>query len=117
MANKQLAKQKRRQLRTRSKIHGTAERPRLSVYRSNKSIYAQAINDDTSRTTVSVKGSTLTLKKGMTKSDLAYEVGKSIASKLITKKIKAVVFDRGMYAYKGRVKKLAEGLRDGKITV
>lgn len=89
---------------------GTKDRPRLSVFRSGKHIFAQIINDAESKTLVSA--SDLNLDKS-TKSQKAYEVGKKLAEKALKKKIKAVVFDRGGYLYHGRVLELAKGVREG----
>ena len=101
----------RRHMRVRGKISGTAERPRLSVYRSNKNIYAQLIDD--------VKGVTLasasTLDSevsGKTKTDQAASVGELIAKRGAAKNIKNVVFDRGGYLYHGRVAALATAARE-----
>jgi large subunit ribosomal protein L18 len=103
----------RRKLRIRRKIAGTAERPRLTVFRSAKHIYAQAI-DDASGTTVAHVSTT---KKGAvsdgTKSDDAKKIGSEMAKALIAKGIKAVVFDRNGYLYHGRVRALADGAREG----
>lgn len=103
----------RRKLRIRRKIAGTAERPRLTVFRSAKHIYAQAI-DDASGTTVAHVSTT---KKGAasdgTKSDDAKKIGAAMAQALIAKGIKAVVFDRNGYLYHGRVRALADGAREG----
>lgn len=106
----------KRHARVRNKISGTAERPRLSVFRSEKHIYAQLIDD--------VKGNTLasasSLEKdfGMKGSDkaAAKEVGKRLAKKAAEKGITAVVFDRSGYIYHGRVKELAEGAREGGLS-
>jgi large subunit ribosomal protein L18 len=103
----------RRKLRIRRKIAGTAERPRLTVFRSAKHIYAQAI-DDASGTTVAHVSTT---KKGAvsdgTKSDDAKKIGAAMAKALISKGISAVVFDRNGYLYHGRVRALADGAREG----
>lgn len=96
--------------RVRSSITGTAERPRLNVYRSNRAIYAQLI-DDTKHQTI-VSANSLTINEG-TKSDQAAEVGKIIAEKAKENEVEKVVFDRGGYLYHGRVKSLAEGAREG----
>lgn len=103
----------KRKLRVRKKILGTAQQPRLSIFRSNKYIYAQLIDD--------VKGSTLTdvlseaskLHEGKTKVAAAFEAGKLLAKKAIDKKISKAVFDRNGYKYHGRVKSLADGAREG----
>lgn len=100
--------------RIRKVSFGTAERPRLSVYRSNKEIYAQII-DDTSGNTLAAASSRdkgLDGAKG-TKTDMAAEVGKLLAKKALEAGIEAVAFDRGGYQYHGRVKSLAEGAREG----
>lgn len=110
----------RRELRVSANILGSEKRPRIKVFRSNKYIYAQAI-DDVKRTTVAsfsslkiAKEKNYTRKK---KINEATEVGVRLAKLLQDKKITTVVFDRGVYAYNGRVKALAEGLRSGGIKV
>ncbi len=100
----------RRKLRVSKKIFGTAERPRISIYRSSKYIYAQAI-DDVKRITVCA-ASSKDIKEKMKKSEQAKKVGELLATKLSEKKIQAGVFDRGAYTYLGRVQQLAEGLRE-----
>jgi large subunit ribosomal protein L18 len=103
----------RRHKRVRKKIVGTPERPRLNVYRSNKHIYAQVIDD--MRGTTLVGASDLEIKgdsKKLTKTAQAREVGKILAKKALAKKIDGVVFDRGGRLYHGRVKALAEGARE-----
>jgi large subunit ribosomal protein L18 len=99
---------KRIHLRIRSKISGSAERPRLSVYRSSKSIYCQIIDDLKGHTLVAAASTGCT----GTKSEQAVAVGKLIAERAIAAGIKTVVFDRGGYLYHGRVKALAEGARE-----
>ncbi|MFH1575705.1 MAG: 50S ribosomal protein L18 [Candidatus Nealsonbacteria bacterium] len=102
----------RRQKRVRAKILGTDKKPRLCVFRSNKHIYAQLINDVQKKTILAASDEKL--KKGkMTKIDLAKEIGKTIAQKALQKKIEKVIFDRGSYKYHGRVKAVAEGAREG----
>lgn len=108
MSSKTLSRRKRVHRRIRKSIKGTAQRPRLSVYRSNKSIYAQLV-DDATGTTLAAASS-----KGMTegnKSDQAREVGRLIAAKALEVGITKVVFDRSGYIYHGRIKALAEGAR------
>ncbi len=95
----------KRRTRIRSKIKGTAKRPRLSVFRSNKYIYAQLIDD--------VRGETLAAASGDVNVATASEVGKTLADKASKLGIKKVVFDRGGYKYHGRVRALAEGARKG----
>ncbi len=112
MNNSQDKKQKRarRHARVRAKVRGTSARPRLSVFRSNKSIYAQIIDDETGTTLVSA--SDVKDTKG-TNIERAQKVGKELAEKAQAKKIKEVVFDRGGYLFAGRVKALAEAAREG----
>lgn len=104
---------KRRQLRTRSKLKGTKDRPRLSVFRSNKYIFAQVIDDENGKTLISVSEKELTRETKLSKTEKAKSLGLLLAKKTLSKKIKAVVFDRGSYLYHGRVKALAEGAREG----
>ena len=94
--------------RVRNKISGTAERPRMSVFRSNKQIYVQVIDDDASKTLVSANS--LGLEK-MNKSEQAAKVGEMIATKAIEAGITSVVFDRNGYLYHGRIKQVAEAAR------
>ena len=107
-----LVGRERRKLRIRKKISGTAERPRLSVFRSAKHIYAQVI-DDTSGTTLA-HASTLSkdAKSEGTKSDEAKLVGKLIGDLCKAKNVTKVVFDRNGYLYHGRIVALAEGARE-----
>lgn len=106
-------KRKRRHAKVRSKISGTAARPRLSVFRSNKAIYAQLIDDDASVTLASA--SDVTTSKG-TGVERAQAVGKEIAKKAQEKNITTVVFDRGGNLYAGRIKALAEAAREAGLT-
>ena len=100
--------------RIRKVSFGTAERPRLSVFRSNKEIYAQVIDDTTGKTLVSASSRDKELEKVKgTKSEIAAAVGKSLAEKAVKAGVEAVAFDRGGYLYHGRVKSLAEGAREG----
>jgi len=105
------AKRIRRKGRVRAKVSGTASCPRLSVFRSNRGIYAQIINDEIGGTIVSAnpKEVKITGKK----IDISLELGKLIAQKAAAKGISQVVFDRNGYKYHGRVKALAEGARQG----
>lgn len=109
---KKLAKELRK-TRIRAKAQGTSEKPRLSVYRSNRFIYAQIIDDSKRKTLVGVSEKNLSLKEKVKKSDKSKELGLLLAKKALDKKIKEVVFDRGSYRYHGRVKQLAEGAREG----
>src|SRR3989344_27990 len=98
----------------RAKIFGTKMRPRLSVYRSNRYIYAQIINDEQGATLVAI--STKEKEEGSkkdTKLEVAEAVGQQLAKKALKKKIKKIAFDRNGYKYHGRVKSLAEGARKG----
>jgi large subunit ribosomal protein L18 len=103
---------KRIHYRIRKKVKGTAERPRLSVFRSNKYIYCQVI-DDLAGTTLAQASSKETEVSGGTKIDQAKQVGVLIASRLLQGNIQSVVFDRGGFLYHGRVKSLADGAREG----
>jgi large subunit ribosomal protein L18 len=106
------AKRLRRRRRVRAKVHGSAERPRISVFRSNRGIFAQLIDDDGGRTLASV---------GWTESDLrslkpleqAAKAGELLAERAKAAGVETVVFDRGGYQYHGRVKALADGAREG----
>ena len=113
-------KRKIRHLRVRKKISGTTESPRLSIFRSNKFIYAQIINDLENKTLVSCSSKDSEVLKDKTENKLklssknfdAYKVGLIISNKCKKSGIKKVVFDRGGYKYHGRVKALAEGARE-----
>jgi large subunit ribosomal protein L18 len=108
-----LEARKRRHKRVRGKVHGTAERPRLVVFRSNRGIEAQLVDDLTGRTVAS--SSWLGLKKSFKgdKSEQAAEVGKQLAASAKKAGVDACVFDRAGYLYHGRVKALADGAREG----
>ncbi len=99
--------------RIRKIVSGTTERPRLSVYRSNKEIYAQIINDETGVTLVSACSLQKDVKAKGTKTEVASVVGKAIAEKAVKAGIEKVAFDRSGYLYHGRVKALAEAAREG----
>ncbi|MGM0635583.1 MAG: 50S ribosomal protein L18 [Bacteroidota bacterium] len=111
------SKQKRRlkiRKRIRRTITGTASKPRLSVYRSNKALYAQLIDDTEGKTLASVSSFHLgDQAKGKTKVEQSELVGKTLAEKALKLGIDQVSFDRGGYLYHGRVKSLAEGAREG----
>lgn len=101
--------------RVRAKINGTAECPRLNVYRSSKHIYVQLIDDVAGNTLVSastVEKAIAEKVNDMTKQEAAFEVGKAAGEKAKAKGIETVVFDRGGYIYTGRVQKVAEGARE-----
>jgi large subunit ribosomal protein L18 len=102
----------RRHRRVRGKISGTAERPRLVVFRSNRGIFAQLVDDDAGRTLASARWTALGGKSG-SKTEQAHEVGKALAAEAKKAGIDRVVFDRGGYLFHGRVKALAEGAREG----
>ena len=101
---------KKRHARVRTRISGTKDVPRLSVFRSNSHIFAQIIDDENGTTLVSSSSLSMKLKNGNTEN--AKLVGKDIAEKAIKTKIKRVVFDRGGYLYHGRVEALADAARE-----
>ena len=106
----------RRHVRVRKNLAGTAERPRLNVFRSVSAIYAQVIDDQAGRTLLSASTVDHELReklKGLKKSEQAKLVGQTLAERAKNKGIQAVVFDRGGYRYIGRVKALADGAREG----
>lgn len=96
-----IRKYTKRGIRVRAKMTGTESRPRLTVFRSNKYMYSQIINDEKGITLVSAKGTK------------AAEVGAALAKKAVAKKIKDIVFDRGGFKYHGKVKALADAAREG----
>lgn len=95
--------------RVRRHVHGTTERPRLSVFRSNKQIYAQVIDDVAGKTIAA--SSSKGIDEQLTKREIANKVGEAVAQKTIAAGIGSVVFDRNGYLYHGRVKEVAEGAR------
>ena len=105
------ASREKRQLRVRKKVFGTTERPRLSVYRSEKNIYAQIIDDVNAVTVVAASSLDKTIEKGSNK-EAAKLVGELVAKRAIEKGITEVVFDRGGYVYHGRIQALADGARE-----
>ena len=107
------AERTRRHIRVRRKISGTAECPRLCVYRSNTNIYAQIIDDVAATTLVSASTLDKEVKTKHSNKEAAKEVGALIAKRALEKNIKSVVFDRGGYIYHGVVKELAEAAREG----
>ena len=110
MTTKKVERRIKIKFRIRKSVNGTAERPRLSVFRSNKQIYAQIINDLTGNTLVSA--SSLGMET-MPKKEQAAEVGELVAKKALEAGITQVVFDRNGYLYHGRVQELADGARKG----
>ena len=116
MALNKLQRRTRIKMRIRKVVSGTAERPRLSVFRSNKQIYVQLIDDSTGSTLLCVSSSEKEIATdvaGKTKVEVAGVVGKLVAKRSIEKGITAVAFDRNGYLYHGRVKMLAEAAREG----
>ncbi|GAB6060937.1 50S ribosomal protein L18 [Desulfonatronum parangueonense] len=111
---KSQARMRRRQ-RIRKKISGTAQRPRLVVFRSNAYIYAQLIDDEKGHTLVSASSFAMAKENGSTafNRDVATQVGKDLAEKAKSKEILQVVFDRSGYIYHGKIKALADGAREG----
>ena len=103
----------RRHIRVRRKISGTAERPRLCVYRSNTNLYVQIIDDVAANTLVAASTLDKEIKTKHANKEAAKELGTLIAKKALDKKIDTVVFDRGGYIYHGVVKELAEAAREG----
>lgn len=109
-------RRKKKHRRIRNKIMGSAERPRLNVYKSLKHMYAQIINDETGNTLVSASTLEDEVKEGLESTsnvEAAKRVGKIIAQRALAKGIDKVVFDRSGYIYHGRVKAVAEGAREG----
>jgi len=102
-----------RHKRVRGKVFGTKERPRLNVFRSNKNIYAQVIDDTTGNTLASASSLNKEFENHGGNKEVARKVGKLVAENALKKEVKQVVFDRGGYIYHGRVKELAEGAREG----
>ncbi len=111
-AKKSLRRNKIR-YRIRRKIKGTANRPRMSVFRSNRDIYVQVIDDVSGHTLAAASSREANVSKEGNKTDQAKEVGKLIAERAKSENIETVVFDRSGYLYHGRVKALADGAREG----
>lgn len=102
-------KRLRRKKRVRVKIFGTAERPRLSVYRTNQHIYTQLIDDTQGKTLIAVNS--LQFKEKLTNKEKVKKIAEILTEKILAKGIKKIVFDRNGFSYKGRIKLLAEELR------
>jgi large subunit ribosomal protein L18 len=102
----------KRRRRVRAKVRGSAERPRVSVFRSNKGIFAQLVDDDAGRTLVAVNWTEAELRD-LSPTEQAKQVGLLIAERAKAAGVEAVVFDRGGYQYHGRVQALADGAREG----
>jgi len=106
------AKRLKRRRRVRSKVHGSAERPRISVFRSNRGVFAQLIDDDAGRTLAAVQWTEDELRT-LKPMEQATKAGELLAQRAKGAGVEAVVFDRGGYQYHGRVAALAEGAREG----
>ena len=110
------ARRLKRRRRVRAKVRGTAERPRISVFRSNRGISAQLIDDDQGRTLAAVNWTEAELRS-LGRMEQAAKAGELIAQRAKDAGIEAAVFDRGGYRYHGRVKAFAEGVREGGLAV
>jgi large subunit ribosomal protein L18 len=106
------AQRLKRRRRVRAKVQGTAQRPRISVFRSNKGIFAQLIDDDTGRTLAAVQWTEAQLKD-LKPTEQAKQAGLLLAERAKAAGVEAAVFDRGGYQYHGRVQALADGAREG----
>jgi large subunit ribosomal protein L18 len=106
----------RRHRRVRGKVRGTAERPRLAVFRSNRGVFAQLVDDDAGKTIAASSWVGLPKSFKGDKTEQAAEVGKRLADAGKKAGVESVVFDRGGYLYHGRVKALAEGAREGGLS-
>ncbi len=116
ISEQHLLARKRRHRRVRKKISGTAERPRINVFRSLRHIYAQIIDDDRGRTLIAASTQDPALRDqlaGLDKTAQAKVVGQALAERAQAKSVRQVIFDRGGYKYHGRVKALADGAREG----
>jgi large subunit ribosomal protein L18 len=112
MRGSRTAARRRRHLRVRRKVHGTAARPRLTVFRSNKYIYAQVIDDDAGHTLAAASSQEAGLRERSLDTGTAAEVGKLIAARTKDRGVSRVVFDRGGFAFHGRIRALAESARE-----
>ena len=106
----------RRRRRVRAKVHGTAQRPRISVFRSNRGIFAQLVDDVEGRTLAAVSWTEASLRD-LGPTEQAGEAGKLLAQRAQAAGVERAVFDRGGYQYHGRVKALAEGAREGGLAI
>ena len=109
------AKRLKRRRRVRAKVRGSAERPRISVFRSNRGVFAQLIDDDSGRTLASVNWTESDLRS-LKPMEQATKAGSLLAERAKAAGVETVVFDRGGYQYHGRVKALAEGAREGGLS-
>ena len=105
-------KRLKRRRRVRAKVHGSAERPRISVFRSNRGIFAQLVDDDSGRTIAAVNWTESALR-GLKPMEQAAKAGEVLAERAKAAGVESAVFDRGGYQYHGRVKALADGAREG----
>lgn len=110
------AERERRHARVRNEVSGTADRPRLCVFRSNSNLYAQIIDDVAGNTLVQASTLDKEVKTKLSNKEAAKEVGSLVAKRALEKNIKEVVFDRGGYIYHGVIKELAEAAREGGLT-
>ena len=106
------ARRLRRRRRVRAKVHGTAERPRISVFRSNRGVFVQLIDDAAGRTLTAVNWTEPELR-GLARMEQARRAGEILAQRASSVGVREVVFDRGGYQYHGRVKAIADGVREG----
>ena len=113
MALSKIERRQRIKFRIKKIVSGTAQKPRLVVFRSNSEIYAQIIDDTKGVTLVAASSRDKDLKASGTKTEKAKQVGQAIAKKALAAGIESISFDRGGYLYHGRVKSLAEGAREG----
>lgn len=114
MANAKVQRRFKVRMRVRKKVTGSAEKPRLSVFRSNKQIYGQLINDQDQVTILAISSAVGEVsEKSESKVDQSFKTGKLLAEKALANGITDVVFDRGGYLYHGRVKSFADGAREG----
>lgn len=113
MAFSKEARKKKIQTRIRGKVSGTAERPRLAVYRSNKELYVQLINDDNGTTVAAASTRDKDFTRTGNKVEQSKAVGQAIARKAAEKGLSEIVFDRGGFLYHGRIKAVADGAREG----
>lgn len=113
MKDQKVLRRNKIRARIRRTVHGTAELPRLSVFRSNSAIYAQIIDDKAGHTIVSASSKEAGVDQKLPKVEQSTVVGKLIAEKAKSAGIEKIVFDRGGYLYHGRIKALAEGAREG----
>ncbi|MEC3877119.1 50S ribosomal protein L18 [Chryseobacterium salviniae] len=113
MALTKVEKRIRIKRRVRGKISGSSVLPRLSVYKSNKEIYAQLIDDNSGKTLASASSREKSVEANGTKTEVSAAVGKAIAAKAIAAGIENIVFDRNGFVYHGRIKALADGAREG----